>query len=91
MSARTLPSLWALILSHPAQALGQRLLPLAWPCGHLSISSDFQGRDPSLSSLCPLDSSFSVPTPSLLFLLFLTLLSLRIAPSTQPSCLLWTL
>lgn len=63
MSARTLPSLWALILSHPAQALGQRLLPLAWPCGHLSISSDFQGRDPSLSSLCPLDSSFSVPTP----------------------------
>lgn len=65
VSARTLPSLWALILSHPAQALGQRLLPLAWPCGHLSISSDFQGRDPSLSSLCPLDSSFSVPLPSL--------------------------
>lgn len=63
MSARTLPSLWALILSHPAQALGQRLLPLAWPCGHLSISSDFQGRDPSLSSLWPLDSSFSVPIP----------------------------
>ena len=37
----------ALIFSHPRLAFGQRLLPLAWPCGHLSISSDLKGRVPS--------------------------------------------
>lgn len=53
----------ALIFSHPPLAFGQRLLSLAWPCGHLLISSDFKGRAPPhlIPILSPWDSS---PLPS---------------------------
>lgn len=66
----------ALIFSHPRLAFGQRLLPLAWPCGHLLISRDFKGRVPPLnthpfllvfyppSSSLPSLPLFSSPGPS---------------------------